>query len=117
MRLRINLNNVEGEFMATIAANPFEGFEDGATLEVTIKGKFHRGQATRLPYLGEYIVPEHLVQFVRLLEPVYEVGEIYVSKEQNAYYRLPDQQWRHCKSGTVYEDTMPTRPMRKLTVQ
>jgi hypothetical protein len=114
MRLRINLNNVEGEFMVAIAENPFTGFVDGDEVEVIIKGRFRRGVFAGVPYVGDYIVPERLVQSVRRLEPEYEVGEVYESATGAKYTRMTDG-WRGCISGRVVSLGMPTRPLRKLS--
>jgi hypothetical protein len=116
MRLRINLNNVEGEFMAAITENLFTGFVDGDEVEVILKGTFRRGGFTGLCFVGEHIVPAPIVQSVRRLEPEYEVGEVYESATGAKYTRMTDG-WRGCISGRVVSLGMPTRPLRKLTVQ
>lgn len=53
---------------------------------------------------------------VNLIEPVYEVGNVYVDNDGELFYRVDetDWPWRSVPYWDRYGEIYPTRPLRKL---
>lgn len=56
--------------------------------------------------------------YATVIEPAYEVGQVYDSATGTSYYRLSrsngDTSWRDVRSGVVRHHDFPVRPLRKL---